>query len=651
MANAGAAFGLEDVPDLPEAPTEQPKYNRDYHRLFVKFMSWLHKRTYTKAARFQPSALAGIQPHHVADYLKWRAYGTTDVDFKDLEQNPTCRSSTLEQDKKAISFYMPIKGATWNGTSGNPTKSDPVNEVVKEVKKAETQHRGKKSCATRDLTETEYRKVVHELYGKGSFESTIRTACMLKQQVHLITRTDDISKLKYSDYKPHPDFPFALSCKNISEERQCPDQIILGSMDTDFCAMLGLASFNYGMAPLVGKMHSLYSESDPKLAPSNSSHDHAIAAAHLVLSCSLASFWACGSLLQNSYGEYWQTMGATRSLVWTGCAYISPEQPWIDARVAEKLCMGAPIAYKLHPDARRVTPDGVLRRCQRHFTSLGSASSVCLDESWEERMEPPVRAYEASDIPVGVNPVVKVPLSIWTHTQPSGGGAGRLGTTGQASTRQVANQSRQVTAMQTQQQVRTNEEILTRIIAQHNQLQQLIAQEGRTRDSSAAALRGWLETWLGAELTKLNGNICRIAVQPPRMATPDQVDGLTVERTRRNGQTSLRYRQAVATTPADSRPAKLAKYRTVGSAWQEWMHGIGGNKPAKNFTADDISYSRRKPLWTLMATLVNAQKAPAWVISKIEEHYKGSVLNITAAIKQDTIMGTLHEDLCIVRAQ
>ncbi|CAB9522970.1 hypothetical protein SEMRO_1362_G266250.1 [Seminavis robusta] len=251
-ANDGA-FGLEDVPDLPEAPMEQPKYNRDYHGLFLKFMSWLHKRTYTKAARFQPSALGGIQPHHVADYLK-------------------CVH------KKAISFYMPIKGTTWNGTSGNPTKSDPVNEVVKEVKKAETQHRGKKSCANRDLTETEYRKVVHELYDKGSFEETIRTACMLKQQVHLITGTDDISKLKYSDYKLHPDFPFALSCKvhwfkNISEEQQCPDQIILGLLDTDFCAMLGLAnymeaSFNYGYGAAGRENAFLFTpESDPKLAP------------------------------------------------------------------------------------------------------------------------------------------------------------------------------------------------------------------------------------------------------------------------------------------------------------------------------------------------------------------------------------------------
>ncbi|CAB9511702.1 expressed unknown protein [Seminavis robusta] len=483
--------------------------------------------------------------------------------------------------------------------------------------------------------------------------------------------------------------------------------------------MLGLAnymeaSFNYGYGAAGREDAFLFTpESDPKLAPKhcNAAYRNILKAVFLSAPFLAVALLIAGVLGSHSIRKFAATlargMGATADEVdirgrWKARlsgrvvdAYISPEQPWIDARVAEKLCMGAPIAYKLHPDAKRVTPDWLIEhvvpRTHAFYDGVNDISLhlalpllwAALDESWEERMEPPVRvriqdAYERikADIPVGVNPVVKVPLSIWTHNtklhineiepMDTGGGGGTAGgttgTTGQASTRQVANQSRQVTAMQTQQQVRTNEEILTRIIAQHNQLQQLIAQEGRTRDSSAAALRGWLETWLGAELTKLNGNICRIAVQPPRMATPDQVDGnlfrngLTVERTRRNGQTSLRYRQAVATTPADSRPAKLAKYRTVGSAWQEWMHGIGGNKPAKNFTADDIracksTYSRRKPLWTLMATLVNAQKAPAWVISKIEEHYKGSVLNITAAIKQDTIMGSLHEDLCIVRAQ
>ncbi|CAB9528583.1 unknown protein [Seminavis robusta] len=553
---------------------------------------------------------------------------------------------------------------------------------------------------------------------KGSFEATIRTACMLKQQVHLIISspgrtTDDISKLKYSDYKPHPDFPFALSCKaywskNISEERQCPDQIILGSMDTDFCALLGLAnymeaSFNYGYGAAGRENASLFTpESDPKLASKhcNAAYRNILKAVFLSAPFLAVAVLIAGVLGSHSIRKFAATlargMGATADEVdirgrWKARlsglvvdAYISPEQPWIDARVAEKLCMGAPIAYKLHPDAKRVTPtwliEHVAPRTHAFYDSVNDISLhlalpllwAALDESWEERMEPPIRiriqdAYELikADLPEGVNPVVKVPFSIWTHNtklhineiepMDTGGGGtaggtttgGTTGTTDQASPRQV------LTAMQTQQQVRTNEEILTRIIAQHNQLQQLIAQEGTTRDSTAAALRGWLETWRG-ELTKLNGNICRIAVQPLRMATPDQVDanlfrnGLTVERTHWNGQTFLRFRRVVA-APADSRPANLAKYRTVGSAWEEWMHGIGGNKPAKNFTAEDIracksTYSRRKPLWTLLATLVNAQKAPAWVITKIEVHYncKGSILNIAAAIKQDTIMGSLH---------
>eukprot|EP00797_Seminavis_robusta_P009596 Sro1698_g291960.1 n/a (410) ;mRNA; r:10995-12284 len=401
MANAGAAFGLEDVPDLPEAPTEQPKYNRDYHRLFVKFMSWLHKRTYTKAARFQPSALAGIQPHHVADYLKWRAY----VDFKDLEQNPTCRSSTLEQDKKAISFYMPIKGATWNGTSGNPTKSDPVNEVSRKSRKRRLNTAEEVLCH-QGFDGKEYR--VHELYGKGSFESTIRTACMLKQQVHLITRTDDISKLKYSDYKPHPDFPFALSCKvhwskNISEERQCPDQIILGSMDTDFCAMLGLAnymeaSFNYGYGAAGREDAFLFTpESDPKLAPKhcNAAYRNILKAVFLSAPFLAVALLIAGVLGSHSIRKFAATLARGWEVDIRGRwkarlsgrvvdAYISPEQPWIDARVPKSFAWGLllPTSYTRMPR----DPDWLIEHVVPRTISLHLALPLlwaALDESWE----------------------------------------------------------------------------------------------------------------------------------------------------------------------------------------------------------------------------------------------------------------------------
>ncbi len=33
-------------------------------------------------------------------------------------------------------------------------------------------------------------------------------------------------------------------------------------------------------------------------------------------------------------------------------AYITPEQPYVDANVCTQLCLGAPIAYELHPEVQ-----------------------------------------------------------------------------------------------------------------------------------------------------------------------------------------------------------------------------------------------------------------------------------------------------------
>ncbi|CAB9502886.1 hypothetical protein SEMRO_149_G068550.1 [Seminavis robusta] len=150
MANAGAAFGLEDVPDLPEAPTEQPKYNRDYHRLFVKFMSWLHKRTYTKRL--------------ASNLVLWPASNHTTL-------------PTTEMAQEGYFLYMPIKGA--HGME--PPQSNQVRSCERSGQGSQESGEStprQEVCATRDLTETEYRKVVHELYGKGSFNRpSVQPAC------------------------------------------------------------------------------------------------------------------------------------------------------------------------------------------------------------------------------------------------------------------------------------------------------------------------------------------------------------------------------------------------------------------------------------------------------------------------------------------
>ena len=100
------------------------------------------------------------------------------------------------------------------------------------------------------------------------------------------------------------------------------------------------------------------------------------------------------------------------------------------------------------------------------------------------------------------------------------------------------------------------------------------------------------------------------------------------------------------------RPAKLAKYKTVGDCWQEYMFGIGGNKPAKDFTDKESgaisTYSRRRPIYQRLALLVRAGKAPAVAIRLIDDQYPGmSLLKIAKELRKGEEEGTLHPSLCV----
>ena len=70
---------------------------------------------------------------------------------------------------------------------------------------------------------------------------------MMKVQFHLIGRCDDVNHLETEGVRNHelfPDFCLQLQVqwsKNVREERHCPDQLLLGCNDPDFCVLLGLA--------------------------------------------------------------------------------------------------------------------------------------------------------------------------------------------------------------------------------------------------------------------------------------------------------------------------------------------------------------------------------------------------------------------------
>jgi hypothetical protein len=83
----------------------------------------------------------------------------------------------------------------------------------------------------------------------------------------MVARVDNIANLKEEDLKPNLEFPFTLLCqmcwsKNVMEEADAPDQILIGLMDRRYCILLALAfSWKRGMNPhlaLVTKQISLW---------------------------------------------------------------------------------------------------------------------------------------------------------------------------------------------------------------------------------------------------------------------------------------------------------------------------------------------------------------------------------------------------------
>ena len=61
-----------------------------------------------------------------------------------------------------------------------------------------------------------------------------------------MARLDDIGNFKWEDEMVNLEYPYTLKSKmrwskNVLKERESPNQIILGSMDPNFCVKLGLA--------------------------------------------------------------------------------------------------------------------------------------------------------------------------------------------------------------------------------------------------------------------------------------------------------------------------------------------------------------------------------------------------------------------------
>ncbi|KAE9338649.1 hypothetical protein PF008_g11966 [Phytophthora fragariae] len=220
-----------------------------YKPELTKFMSFKDDVEYSNDRVFTPEELLRITPDHLCRWMNQQAYG--DPDPSEVMRPVHRRSNTLEFSKKAISSFMPRINSTWDPVTvrGNPTRSDAVNKLIKKVKKFEVRREGSKSKARRALEIEEFMSLlllVRAHWGRDDTAYMVGSALAL--QWHICARIDDMIILQFGNFSPNTQYSSTLLfqmrwSKNIHEERDAPEQIVIGSMDPKMCALLNLAVY------------------------------------------------------------------------------------------------------------------------------------------------------------------------------------------------------------------------------------------------------------------------------------------------------------------------------------------------------------------------------------------------------------------------
>lgn len=195
--------------------------------------------------------LLKIQPIHITRWLNKVAYNSIEPGPQDHPSH--ARANTLKAHKRALSYYMPRRGETWdwNAARGNPTKSPAISKLIDRVETAENKGHGADACDTRAFTSTEFRLILDRAREKVMTRDKVQCyshPAFLLLQYHLDARLDDVSLLETSEFRPYPKNSGVLqvsirSSKNIHKRTDWHWQCITGSMSSHECMLIGLASY------------------------------------------------------------------------------------------------------------------------------------------------------------------------------------------------------------------------------------------------------------------------------------------------------------------------------------------------------------------------------------------------------------------------
>jgi len=682
-------------------PTDKPKYLPP----FLEFMSFIHNKRYTKAYKFTQAELLDLTPKQVLAFLTYKAFGKTK---RQPEDKPTYgRSNHIKNIKMKLSYFMP-SASSWvdlpdRSGHGNPTQHKTINKLIADIVQFETRGEGASSQDVRDMTVAEFEKEM-ELFRMKTNDPVIcyRNPLIGIYQFHFITRADDVCNFKLSDPKGHPRFEFALSqsvrwSKNVRDTRNCPDQLLLPSMDYKTCIFVALALWlehflhnhpeaeymmTQGVPPAnaTREQHEKFTKSISKTYRNRlvsvvfkDAEFQAIYKGNDPRPLGLHSKRKMGSTQAKRRGSpsehvdhrgRWVAKKGSRIV---NAVYINPEDVYADASVASNLCLGGPIKYKVRDEvathvttawlSEHVVPS-IAKRYENDVQlvrNLGLALLFAmLDNDANEYLavnfpnsDAAKQAYEA--IPVEnkpEQPVMRVPLHIYRIGEDTlidevwndGGGDQQDQQQGQQQGRNNAGNA--LARVPASGGNTATQQVLQTLLIQNQQLQRTLQEMENRIELREQGNRSWLEE----KLRRMNDNIRRF--------------GGTIRggfaRQDPNRQAAIRRYQneprapAAATAPFRARrtawPTLCPNVNCLMSLWTEYEFGIGGRKAAKNWTPAERgnpkqkqTYYRRNCIWKIQLHLINKGHRIEAANALIRQTYgqNTSMTNVSKCIVRD----------------
>lgn len=652
-----------------------PTLDRLYKPVLVKFISFLDGIEYPRDTTFPLERLSAITAEDVVRWLKLKAWG---------DENPapgalplSTRSNTLMQHKKSISYYMPQQSIGWNPLTltGNPTRSREVRDLIQYVKKKEVRNQGKNSQARRALVDVEFLATLEKLNSTNDVRKQFMIPACMKMQFHLIARIDDACHMVWRELKPHPHFTFALLVrmrwsKNVMEERDAPQQIVLGARDPKYCVLLALGIYGEINA-LTG---ALREDSEFLFG-----HTAVATRNKMYIASTLGSIWSDAGFERTGgddpIGSHSIRKYSTTKARQSGCGkddvedrarwrrqnrvsnrYTDIELPYPDAKVAASLAIGGPVKYSVREGAP-VTRDWLFEHVIPNLVRVkGNALSpdvlwvlglpvlwACFEVSMvgyipdnvRQRVRESYGQLEGGDI--AINPVIRIDLAIT-------GQEGELNIT----------------------EIVPDEEIANALAAEGGGGGGG-GGGGRARaytDEQFRILYSLLQNFKHEVIEAFSTN--RLQQQRNHQHTNERIRMLHLmsrryfnEPVRRLGQREVREHPGEEEEgvnhplPTMDPRARLSSHpRTLYDLWNEFAFGLNGNKAARLFSPVErgrvkCTYCRRMVIWRIQDAMIRAghtvQTACDTILSVYGENL--SVSRIIECIKDDKRNGVRRAEL------